>query len=355
LLKGQCSGAHRALSAEGKIEMMEFGITFKGFVEPSRARYLVRMAEYAGFEYCWFYDSHILWRECYPAIAMCMEHTRHMRFGPLVTNPDVRDWSVAASLFASLAKQSDGRFEFAVGRGDSSRRVMGNKPSTLARVAQFVHAVKAMARGDEVSYPDCPSPVKFPWANGYDMPAWIAAYGPQALRCAGENADGVVLQIADVGLCKWFTGQCLAAANSAGRDTSKFRSMAAAPAFFGPMDKCIEATRWFPAMVGNHVADIVDKYGKDTALVPASLTRYIEQRLGYDYSKHGQSDNPYLDFITPEVVESFCVLGTPEQHIRKIRDLQGAGITQFNIYLDNGEEENIIATYGTNVIPAFRT
>jgi SH3-like domain-containing protein len=57
-----------------------------------------------------------------------MEHTTNMRFGPLVTNPDVRDWSVAASLFGSLSKQSGGRFDLAVGRGDSSRRVMGKKP-----------------------------------------------------------------------------------------------------------------------------------------------------------------------------------------------------------------------------------
>ena len=86
---------------------MEFGITFKGFVEAERARYLVKAAEYAGFSYCWFYDSHILWRDCYAAIAMCMEHTKTMRFGPLVTNPDVRDWSVAASIFGSLSKQSE--------------------------------------------------------------------------------------------------------------------------------------------------------------------------------------------------------------------------------------------------------
>jgi probable F420-dependent oxidoreductase len=332
---------------------MEFGITFKGFVEPDRARYLVRAAEYAGFSHCWFYDSHILWRECYPAIAMCMEHTTKMHFGPLVTNPDVRDWSVAGSLFASLNKQSNGRFEIAVGRGDSSRRVMGKKPAPLSRVTEFVQKMKAMVRGEEVTYPECPEPVKFPWAVGHDMAAWIGAYGPLALKAAGEAADGVVLQIGVPSLCKWFTDQCIEAGKAAGRDMSKFRSMAAAPAYFGTKEKAIEATKWFPAMVGNHVADIVEKYGADSDLVPKSLTSYIEKRRGYDYSKHGQSDNPYLDFITPDIVESFCVLGEPEDHIAKIRELEAAGVTQFNIYLDSGEEEEIIARYGREVIPAF--
>lgn len=332
---------------------MQFGITFKGFVEPERARYLVRAAEFAGFEYCWFYDSHILWRDCYPAIAMCMEHTRDMRFGPLVTNPDVRDWSVAASLFGSLAKQSGGRFDLAVGRGDSSRRVMGHKPATLKRVAEFIEKTRAMVRGDEVSY-DGIGPFQFPWAVGFEMPAWIAAYGPKALKTAGESADGVVLQIAEPGLCKWFTDQCIVAGEAAGRDMSGYQSMAAAPAYFGDRKRAIAATKWFPAMVGNHVADIVEKYGADSDQVPQSLTSYIEKRRGYDYSKHGQSDNPYLDFITDDVVESFCVLGEPEDHIAKIRTLEAAGVTQFNIYLDSGEEEEIISRYGREVIPAFR-
>jgi probable F420-dependent oxidoreductase len=205
-----------------------------------------------------------------------------------------------------------------------------------------------------VSYEDAEAPVKLPWANGYELPVWIAAYGPLALKCAGEHGDGLILQIGEPGLCKWFTDQAVAAGKEAGRDMSKFMVQSAAPAYFGSMDECIEATKWFPAMVGNHVADIVDKYGKDSDLVPKSLTSYIEKRRGYDYSKHGQSDNPYLDFITPDVVESFCVLGTPDQHIEKIGKLRDAGVTQFNIYLDNGNEAQIIETYGDKIIPAFR-
>ncbi len=332
---------------------MEFGICFKGVVEPQRARYLVRQAEAGGFSYCWFFDSHILWRDSYVAMAMCMEHTEHMRFGPCVTNPNVRDWSVAASLFASLSLQSGGRFDVGLGRGDSSMRVMGKKPATLKRVAEFTHKLKAMARGEEVSYEDCPEPVKFNWSAGHDIPVWIAAYGPKALATTGENADGVILQIAEPSLVEWFSKQCHAAGEAAGRDMSSFRVQSAAPAYFGTMDECVEATKWFPAMVGNHVADIVEKYGGDTDLVPQSLTAYIEKRRGYDYSKHGQSDNSYLDFITPEIVKSFAVLGSPNDHIEKLKALESAGTTQFNIYLDNGNEEEIIAKYAEHVIPAI--
>ncbi|RTR01497.1 TIGR03842 family LLM class F420-dependent oxidoreductase [Halomonas nitroreducens] len=333
---------------------MEFGICFKGFVSPDRARKLVKQAEEAGFDYCWFYDSHILWRECYPAIAMCMEHTTKMRFAPCVTNPNARDWSLAASLFGSLAKQSGGRFDIGLGRGDSSVRVMGKKPAPLARVAEFTHKVKAMVRGEEVIYGECPEPVQFPWADGYELPVHIGAYGPKALKTAGEVGDGVILQIGDPYLVEWLGNQAVKAGHEAGRDMADYKVIVAAPAYFGDKASCIESTKWFPAMVGNHVADIVEKYGTDSGLVPKSLTDYIEKRKGYDYSKHGQSDNPYLDFITPEIVESFCVLGQPDDHVTKLQHLQEAGMTHFNIYLDNGDEENIIAQYGEHIIPRFR-
>ncbi len=332
---------------------MEFGITFKGFVSPNRARNLVRQAEEAGFSYCWFYDSHILWRESFVAMAMCMEHTKTMRFGPCVTNPNIRDWSLAASLYASLAAQSGGRFDIGLGRGDSSMRVMGKKPAPLSRVAEFTDKVKAMVRGEEVTYGECENPVQFPWASGYELPVWIAAYGPKALATAGEHGDGLILQIGEPQLVKWFTDQAIAAGVAAGRDMSNFKVQAAAPAYFGDKAECRAKTRWFPAMVGNHVADIVEQYGSDSGLVPKSLTAYIEQRKGYDYSKHGQSDNPYLDFISDEIIESFSLLGSVDEHLAKIKQLQEAGVTQYNIYLDNGDEEHIIAQYGQHIIPEF--
>src|SRR5215510_12607860 len=131
---------------------MEFAITFKGDIDPKRTVALCKQAEVGGFKYAWFFDSHILWRECYVTMAMCMEHTEHMRFGPCVTNPGVREWSVAASLFGTLALQSGGRFDMGVGRGDSSRRVLGKKPLTIETMVEFSEAVKGMIRGDTVKY-----------------------------------------------------------------------------------------------------------------------------------------------------------------------------------------------------------
>ncbi len=333
---------------------MEFGICFKGDISPQRTIALCKQAEVAGFTYAWFYDSHILWRSPYVTIAMCMEHTDHMRFGPCVTNPGVRDWSVASSLFATLAMQSGGRFDIGLGRGDSSLRVMGKRPNTVDRMAEFVGAVKGMVRGDAVRYDDTPAEVQLPWAEGYELPVWVAAYGPKALAAAGTVGDGLIVQLAEPMLVTWFLDQAKAAGHAAGRDMSGYKVMSAAPVWVGDMDKGRQQTRWFPAMVGNHVADIVEKYGKDTDDVPRSLTEYIAGRKGYDYKDHANKDADHLDFISNDVIDSFGIIGPVEAHVEKLKQLEAAGVTQFNIYLMCGEEERHVAEYGEHIIPHFK-
>jgi probable F420-dependent oxidoreductase len=330
---------------------MDFAITFKGDISPKRTVALCQQAEVAGFKYGWFFDSHVLWRECYVTMAMCMEHTDSMRFGPLVTNPGVRDWSVAASLYATLLQQSGGRFDIGLGRGDSSRRMLGKKPMTVETMVEFAEAMRGLIRGDKVEYDE--TEAQFPWADGYDVPVWIAAYGPKALKAAGEVGDGLVIQLGEPALVKWFADRAIAAGKEAGRDMSNYQIMSAAPVWVGDMGKGREQTRWFPGMVGNHVADIVEKYGMDDPTIPESFTNYIKGRHGYDYHDHANKDADHLDFITTDIVDSFALLGTPEQHVEKLKALEAAGVTQFNIYLMCGEEERIVAEYAEHVLPHF--
>jgi probable F420-dependent oxidoreductase len=340
---------------------MEFAICFKGDISPKRTVALCKQAEVAGFTYAWMFDSHVLWRDCYTTMAMCMEHTDILRFGPCVTNPGVRDWSVAASIYANLAVQSGNRFDLGIGRGDSSRRMLKAKPMNVETMVEFGAAMKRMVRGQNVRYQkeiandDSETEVQIPWApTDFEMPLWYAAYGPKALAAAGEHGDGLILQLADPWLVKWFSDQALAARRAAGKDPSTFRIMSAAPVWVGDMDKARAQTRWFPAMVGNHVADLVEKYGKEGNTVPKRLTDYIEGRKGYDYRHHADKDADHLGFISDEIIDSFGILGAVEAHVEKLKELEAAGVTQFNIYLMCGEEERQLAEYAEHVLPHFK-
>ena len=339
---------------------MEFGITFRGDLPKDRVVAICKQAEAAGFDYAWFFDSHVLWRDLYPQMAVAIENTRRLRFGPCVTNPMTREWSVAASLFAAMAVQSEGRFDMGVGRGDSAVRVIGKRPATVARLEEFCRAMKALVRGEAVRYEGAPEPVQFDWTGGYDMPVWVAAYGPRALAAAGRVGDGLIVQLADVGLCQWMGDQARAAGGAAGRDMAGYRVMACAPVWVGDRETGIAQTKWFPALVGNHVADIVKHHGAGTPLVPQSLTAYIARREGvgadegYDYRQHTALESDNSAYVTPEITEDFCVIGPADAHVEKIRALQAAGVTQFNIYLTNGGEEQIVAAYADHVLPHFR-
>ena len=330
--------------------MLEFGITFKPDMPHQRMIALAKQAEAAGFGYSWIFDSHVLWQEAYPLMTLLAVNTERMRLGTCVTNPAVRDATVTASLLATLNRISGGRMDLGIGRGDSSRRVMGKKPTTLDRLEETVSVIRDLCAAKQIEYEG--RDIQMTWATEGVPPAWIAGYGPKALRCAGRIGDGVILQFADPALIKWCLGFVREGAEEAGRDFSKIRVMSAAPVWVSDdLAKARDQVRWFPALVSNHVVDLVSRYKPEE--LPPELTSYIRDRKGYNYLHHAEVGSSNAEFVTDETVDRFCIVGPAEEHIRKLKELQDAGVTQFNIYLMSGDEEATVEAYGRDVVPAF--
>jgi hypothetical protein len=105
--------------------------------------------------------------------------------------------------------------------------------------------------------------------------------------------------------------------------------------------------------VGNHVADLVTRYGAESSAVPAELTGYIKGRHGYDYSHHGRAGNRTTDFVPDEVVDRFCLLGPPSAQLDRLAGLRALGVDQFAIYAMHDAREATIEAYGRSVIPAL--
>jgi alkanesulfonate monooxygenase SsuD/methylene tetrahydromethanopterin reductase-like flavin-dependent oxidoreductase (luciferase family) len=173
-----------------------------------------------------------------------------------------------------------------------------------------------------------------------------------ALAMTGRLADGVILQLADADLIRWVGGHVRVAAVAAGRLSGSVTVQAAAPAHIGPRGVGRDRTRWVPALVSNHVVDLVNKYPREE--LPEALTGYVRDRTGYDYLHHAEVDSSNGAFVGDEVTDRFCVLGPVDEHIAKLRELAAAGVDQFNLYLMNGDEESQLAAYGSDVIPALR-
>ena len=331
---------------------MKFGVVLQPDPPARAVVERMREAEGRGFKYGWTFDSHVLWQEPFILYAQILAATSALTVGPMVTNPLTRDWSVTASLFATLNDTFGNRTICGIGRGDSARRVLGKPPSSLATLGEAMRVIKDLAEGRTANVGG--TEIRIPWVRDGRLEVWMAGYGPRALRLAGQQADGFILQTADPEIARWTFGAVREAARAAGRDPAAITMCVAAPAYVGAdVAHQRDQLRWFGGMVGNHVADLVARYG-ESGPVPRALTDYIKGRQGYDYAHHGRAGNPSTDFVPDDIVDRFCLLGPAGAHIRRLAELTEIGADQFAIYLMHDQPDETMAAYGDTIIPAAR-
>jgi probable F420-dependent oxidoreductase len=331
---------------------MKFGVVLQTDPPARRVVELAKLSESLGFEYVWTFDSPVLWQEPFVIYSQILANTKSVMVGPMVTNPLSRDWAVTASLFATLNEMYGNRTVCGIGRGDSALRFIGRNPATLATLGRAIVAIRDLAEGRTAQLDG--ASVAIPWVRDGHLEVLMAAYGPRALELAGQFADGVILQIADPFVVAWAAGVARTAAAAVGRDPAAFKVCVAAPAYVGdnlPAQR--DQLRWFGGMVGNHVADIVERYGPASGAVPAALTAYIAGRKGYDYAHHGKAGNPSTEFVPDEIVDRFCVLGPVPAHLERMTELAAIGVDQFAIYLMHDQQEATLSAYANELLPAF--
>ncbi|MDE3724350.1 MULTISPECIES: TIGR03842 family LLM class F420-dependent oxidoreductase [Nocardiopsis] len=333
---------------------MDIGLVLQ--TDPPADLLVERMAraDRLGFTHGWTFDSVVLWQEPFVIYSRVLERTENLVVGPMVTNPGTRTWEVTASLFATLNDMFGNRTVCGIGRGDSAMRVAGRSPATLARLSKAMTAIKDLAEGREADVDG--ATFRIPWVRDGALPIWMGAYGPKALELVGRQADGFILQLADPYLTEWMVKAVRKAAVDAGRDPAEITVCVAAPAYVTDgsaegLAHAREQCRWFGGMVGNHVADLVARYGHSDA-VPQELTDYIEARQGYDYSHHGRADNPDTAFVPDSVVDRFCLLGPVKEHVAKLERLRAMGVDQFAVYAMHDDVDGVIDVYGRDVVPA---
>ncbi|MGD1014722.1 MAG: TIGR03842 family LLM class F420-dependent oxidoreductase [Acidimicrobiales bacterium] len=328
---------------------MDFGLVAQTNPPARDVVELAKRAEDAGFTNFWTFDSAVLWQEPFVIYSQILSATTSIKVGPMVTNPLTRDWTVTASLFATLNEMFGPRTICGIGRGDSAVRFTGGKPASLAVLGECIEVVKNLAEGREVTLRD--QTFSIPWVKDGALEVWMAAYGPKALALCGAKSDGLIMQLADPFIVNWATRTAEQAVLDAGRDLDAFSVCVAAPAYVGgnlahQRDQC----RWFGGMVGNHVADIVGRYGDNPDFVPEALTEYIKGRQGYDYRHHGKAGNPDTEFVPDEVIDRFCILGPVQRHLDKLGELAALGVDQFSLYLMHDDPQGTIDAYARDVI-----
>ena len=334
---------------------MDFGVVLQTDPPTSGVVELARLAELHGFSHAWTFDSHVLWQEPFVVYSQMLAATDRIVVGPMVTNPGTRDWTVLGSLFATLNDTYGPRTICGMGRGDSALCYIWRKPAPLATMSESMKVIKGLVAGDSVMYKDVRLRLRWVDEHGWDLPMWVAGYGPKALDLVGRESDGFILQLADAKILEWTMEAVKSAARKAGRDPDEIDFCVAAPAYVGAaLAPQRHELRWFGGMVGNHVEDLVARYGGDGSTVPRALTDFIKDRKDYDYLHHGKRKNPSADFVPEAVVDRFCVLGTAADHIAKLTELRDIGVDQFAIYLMHDANEATVEAYGQEIIPALQ-
>jgi probable F420-dependent oxidoreductase len=333
---------------------LDFGVTVLPDPPYQRLIELLQLAERHGFEYGWTYDSHVLWQESTPTLALAAKATERIKLGHMVTNPGTREPTVVASAYATLHDISNGRMVMGIGRGDSARRYIGQKPVKVARFEEALRMIKPFMNGEQVHWND--TDVELAWVRPELPPIEmnVAGYGPRVLAVAGRVGDGVIIQLADPDIIRWTMETARKAAEEAGRDPSELKCIVCAPSVItDDITAAREQVRWFPAMVSNHVRDLIARYGADGQVVPRALTDYVPAETHYDYDEHSRVGARHGAFVTDEICDRFCVLGTPEQAREKLAELESIGVDQFNIYLMTEGQEETLEVYGSEIIPRF--
>ena len=167
LARGGAAGRDRGLRAHGRRGArrgrrrrarggarmsLDFGVVLQTDPPAQRVIDLAKRAEAYGFSHAWTFDSHLLWEEPFVIYSRILNETHRLIVGPMVTNPATRDWTVTASLFATLNEMYGNRTVCGIGRGDSAVRVINGKPVRLAELREAIGVIRGLANGEQVDY-----------------------------------------------------------------------------------------------------------------------------------------------------------------------------------------------------------
>ena len=297
---------------------LSFGVTVLPDPPYSRFLELIQLAESNGFEYGWTYDSHVLWQESFPLLTLAVQATSTMKFGHCVTNPGTREPTVLASGYATLHDISNGRMVMGIGRGDSAVRYIGEKP---VRVAEFERrcaddqGVHERSRGRLEREAAASSQWVRPGAPGDpDVGRRLRAEGARRRWTRRRRRHHPARRSGDHPVDHGHRSRVPPPRRDAIRRSSSASS--ARPSHItDDIADAREQVRWFPAMVSNHVMDLIERYGYESE-IPHELTEYVRVRKFYDYDEHSRVGAKHGEFVTDEICDRFCVLGTPSRRPR---------------------------------------
>jgi 5,10-methylenetetrahydromethanopterin reductase len=310
---------------------MKFGLRIPPCRAPQEVAGAVVEAEAQGFDYAWLPDSQLLWRDVWVTMGAAGIQTTRIGLGTNVTNPRTRHVTVTASAAAAMDELAPGRVVLGIGIGDSSVRVMGWKPATIAELRQYIEMLRALWQGGFTTTGD--RKMRLRGATGRPIPIYISASGPKMLQLAGEIADGVIML---VGIAKEALEYGLSnveiGARRAGRGLGDLDIVTGTFCHVGPDWRSIQKlAQPYAALWAIRHPDAMRSVGMPEFPVGDVTGVYPDLSHAEDWARA----IAITEWLPPEALEAFCetvcLMGPAEDVAAKVRRMAAYGVG--NLYI----------------------
>ena len=330
---------------------MEFGICVASKIDDVG---IASVAENLGYRQAWFADSQMIWSDAYACLALAAERTRTIKLGTGVSVVDTRIAPVTAHSIASINVLAPGRVFLGIGNGFTAWRLMAHKPARLVEFENHLRTVRGLLDGDEVAFTHRgqTTDVAFQmehlgFVNTADhIPIYVSAFGPKGQALAGRYGDGLIVAIPpeqraidrvlanaskgaeqdgrtldrDSFTLTTLTTACVLAP---GEDLTSDRVIeTCGPMALMGLHYAYERQRQFKVEPPPHLHAIWDRY---TALIDQTpeAARHFRIHAGHATFMHPDE----VQFVTPETIKAACLVGTADELVETIVDLEQTGLT----------------------------
>jgi alkanesulfonate monooxygenase SsuD/methylene tetrahydromethanopterin reductase-like flavin-dependent oxidoreductase (luciferase family) len=333
-------------------------------------------AETLGYDSVWVTDSQMLFSDCYAVLALAARETSRLRLGPGVAICGTRIPPVHVAAMATLNRLAPGRVHLGIGTGNTAMRTMGQRPMRLAEYDEYLRVLAALLRGEVVDYSfnGVTRPVKMLMHDKEYMnlepriPLYVSGFGPRAMELAGKHGDGLVFAIPPRGVP---VAEALAharrGAEGAGRPFDGFRSCALTNVVLLEPGERVDSERVVHAVGPNVMASVYYFYDEvhERGVEPPPFLRPLWKRycalvestppahrhfrtheFHYTHLHAGEAE-----LIDAALIRATCLVGTAEELVEQIRELERQGLQELMFATGTGEKWRLAEALAQRVLP----
>ncbi len=301
---------------------LRFGIGLLALTPTLKLAKFAQIAEQLEFDSIWLSDNYAI-RNAFVGLTHMALATNSIDIGLGATNPYLVNPVVLASFFATLYETSSGRSVLGIGAGDINMlydlHIKRDRP--LATLREYIQILKELWTGKSLKnsghiFQITKAALQF--AIETPPPIYVAAQGPKMIQLAAEIANGVLLNaahpldyaVAKIQLDKGFT--------ISGRKREYFDVTAYAVMSIEKLHTASRAKR--KHVVAHIIAGTPELVLTRHNISLAQATKIRNLLYQSNWAEAAKA-------VTPEMLDVFAIVGTPEECISRIEQLIQTGVT----------------------------